>query len=194
MRFEITDHDLILDRMTSEEWQIVGAAPEASDPANQGDNAEVFLQQPLYEDLVEEAKFSDSDEDGMDWGSLQHDGYMTDYFQHRQTVESDLKQVESCLVEGEDLPPILEPLAGEMIYRLFIPREHAASWYFVLNQARLLLNNAHDLADAPDRQKLQNRELSREISPERLHLFALYEVFSVLQSILIENGLLGEVE
>ena len=70
--------------------------------------------------------------------------------------------------------------------RVIVPFEHTEAWYSTLNQARLLMNEEFDLATA------EERHLAKSLGPEivgsdRLLLIAQYELYSFIQSILVEK-------
>jgi len=70
--------------------------------------------------------------------------------------------------------------------RLRVPLDHTEAWYSVLNQARILMNEEFDLAQSDDRLLLQSQS-EENVDQERLILLAQYELYSVIQSILVEN-------
>ena len=70
--------------------------------------------------------------------------------------------------------------------RIVVPHEHTEAWYSTLNQARLLMNEEYDLANASERQLVKTLDPSL-VGEDRLLLIAQYELYSVIQSILVEN-------
>jgi hypothetical protein len=70
--------------------------------------------------------------------------------------------------------------------RIVVAHEHTEAWYSTLNQARLLMNEEYDLANAEERQLIRAMDPSL-VGEDRLLLIAQYELYSVIQSILVEN-------
>lgn len=73
--------------------------------------------------------------------------------------------------------------------QVVISRASAEAWYSTLNQARLLMNEAHDLADAVERRgwTLQESPADPTMDPGRIVMLAQYDFYTALQSILIET-------
>lgn len=73
--------------------------------------------------------------------------------------------------------------------RVVVDRSAAEAWYSTLNQARLLLNEAHDLAESVERFRWSEAGTgsSGPIDASRLFLLAQYDFYTALQSILIET-------
>ena len=69
-------------------------------------------------------------------------------------------------------------------------RDAAEAWYSALNQARLLMNEVHDLADAMERfrwpEDAEDGGGDRPFDGAQVLLMAQYEFYTALQSILIE--------
>ena len=81
--------------------------------------------------------------------------------------------------------------AIDNFYRLEVKIENTELWYSALNQARLLLNEEYDLADSGDRLLIQ-MEGPDAVDENRLLLLAQYEIYSVIQNILIESVMEGQ--
>ena len=96
------------------------------------------------------------------------------------------------MVESLEVEEMLEPEYPEMaegvseLKRLRVPIEHTESWFSVLNQARLMMNEEFDLAESDDRLLLQFQD-AENADQDHLMLLAQYEIYSVIQSILVEN-------
>lgn len=75
--------------------------------------------------------------------------------------------------------------------QIAISRLSADAWYSTLNQARLLMNEAYDLAEATERFRWPRPGSEAELSMDgsRILLLAQYEFYTALQSILIETML-----
>jgi hypothetical protein len=89
----------------------------------------------------------------------------------------------------EELEELGFPVDLPEMRRVVVPFEHTEAWYSSLNQARLLMNEEFDLATA------EERHLAKALGPElvgsdRLLLIAQYEMYSFIQSILVEQVML----
>jgi len=75
--------------------------------------------------------------------------------------------------------------------QIVIDRSSADAWYSTLNQARLLMNEAHDLAEATERFRWPKpgSRAEKALDGARVLLLAQYEFYTALQSILIETML-----
>jgi hypothetical protein len=75
--------------------------------------------------------------------------------------------------------------------QIVIDRSAADAWYSTLNQARLLMNEAHDLAEATERFRWPKpgSRAEKAMDGPRVLLLAQYEFYTALQSILIETML-----
>lgn len=98
--------------------------------------------------------------------------------------EDDLEEPEDWDEEDEEG----EDDDGEVPTQLIVDRSSAEAWYSTLNQARLLMNEAYDLAEAEERLSWGANGPTGEmnIEPARLYLLAQYDFYTALQSILIE--------
>lgn len=70
--------------------------------------------------------------------------------------------------------------------RVEVSDDHSEHWYSVLNQARLLMNEAHGLGEFSARYDLGDIEESEE-GFEKFLLLAQYEFYTAIQSFLIEQ-------
>ncbi len=106
-------------------------------------------------------------------------------------VQLDLETVETFPAEVVLEPEQIEFVGGEMeLRRVVVPLEHTEAWYSVLNQARLLMNEEYDLADSSERFMIEMNGPD-SVDQERMLLLAQYEMYSVIQSILVENVMDG---
>jgi hypothetical protein len=129
-----------------------------------------------------------------DWDELIRPELAETFAEAREIVEEDLGRCEDLTIEAypED-DPIREELAEAgfpedlpEMRRIVVPHEHTEAWYSTLNQARLLMNEEYDLANAEERQLIRTMDPSL-VGEDRLLLIAQYELYSVIQSILVEN-------
>ncbi|NNE93741.1 MAG: hypothetical protein HKN23_18985, partial [Verrucomicrobiales bacterium] len=60
-------------------------------------------------------------------------------------------------------------------------------WYSTLNQARLLLNEVHDLAEDDNRFLMMLQEKTDGIDGARAMLLTQFEFYAIIQSILVDR-------
>lgn len=185
MRFVLTDEFWALDALTPAEWHLVAELPTASD-------SDVFspaTRERLFPSLFSPDSLIDEDTQSHleDWDQFVKPDLKDTFEEARALIAQDISKVESLEVEE-----MLEPEYADMaegvseLKRLRVPIEHTDSWFSVLNQARLMMNEEFDLAESDDRLLLQFQN-AENADQDRLMLLAQYEIYSVIQSILVEN-------
>ncbi|MAS94225.1 MAG: hypothetical protein CMO55_13595 [Verrucomicrobiales bacterium] len=185
MRFLKNEDSWSLDALTPAEWQLIEelpgiAAGEGFRPASR----ERLFPSPFdTSTLADEDTLSHVD----DWEEFVKPDLESTFSQSRDIVKEDLSGVRN--LSPEEMPEIdaFEWLGENLeLKRVDVPVEHTEPWYSVLNQARLLMNEEYGLADAEDRAIAQSEGI-HSIDQDRVLLLAQYELYSVLQSILIES-------
>ncbi|MEX2580325.1 MAG: hypothetical protein WD342_14800 [Verrucomicrobiales bacterium] len=186
MRFILTDEQWVLDALSSSEWHLVCELPRTA--AGEGFSErtkERLFPSPLSEDTL-------ADDDTLsqieDWDRFVRPDLDEGFKEVRELVRNDLNRVETFPADTLLDPGQIEPGHGDLLElrRLEVPIEHTEAWYSVLNQARLLMNEEHDLAEEEDRLMIQ-LEGPDAVDQDRLLVLAQYEMYSVIQSILVEN-------
>lgn len=190
MRFILTEDSWILDALSPTEWQLISEIPLIASGVHFTEKTrERLFPSPLANDaLADEETISQLE----DWDELIKPDLLEAFEASRETVQSDLEKVEVVPVES-----ILSPeeadlnFAVDEFYRLEVKIENTELWYSALNQARLLMNEEYDLADSGDRLLIQ-MEGPDAVDENRLLLLAQYEIYSVIQNILIESIMEGQ--
>ncbi len=192
MRFLLSEHHWALDSLFPGEWEWIRQLPEiASGRHFRPEALERLYPPPLAPDvLADESTLSQTE----DWEELIRPELADAFAEARAVVAANLALSESMRLDDypEDDPIRKEfeeaGIPGELLEmrRLLVPYENTEAWYSTLNQARLLMNEAHGLAGS------EERHLAKSLGPEsvgedRLLLIAQYELYSVVQSILVEN-------
>lgn len=196
MRFILTEDVWVLDALSPTEWHLIRELPEIAAGTRFGDKArERLFPSPLSEEVIaDESTLSQVE----DWEELIRPELEESFAQARFIVEKDLKNARAIPLDER------EPSDGtadgweeagygmplQQLYRVEVPHDHTEPWYSTLNQARLLMHEEYDLADAEERMLIRSLGTG-SMDEERMLLFAQYELFSVVQSILVEN-LMGE--
>lgn len=202
MRFLLADDFWALDLLNPFEWHLLAKLPETAFGAGLPPGIRDRLLPPLLpaDTLADEETVSMVE----DWSEFTQPEIASRFESERELVERDLTQVawhelsetESEAPESDDSedfedlehPPLEEPaLAGERYGRVTVSIDHTDAWYSALNQARLLMHEAHQLADAEERRYLKEPVDDEDADRERLYLVAQYEFYSALQSLLVEH-------
>jgi hypothetical protein len=192
MRFLLSEDYWALDSLFPGEWEWIRILPRlASGEDFLPGSRERLLPSPLAPDVMaDESTLSQME----DWDELIRPELAETFAEAREIVEEDLERSEELTIEAysED-DPIREELAeagfpGDLpeMRRIVVAHEHTEAWYSTLNQARLLMNEEYDLANAEERQLIRAMDPSL-VGEDRLLLIAQYELYSVIQSILVEN-------
>jgi hypothetical protein len=129
-----------------------------------------------------------------DWEELVRPELEEVFESARIIVESDLSESQTYTFAEDGDDDLFREELGELgvpadlreLRRVVVPFEHTEAWYSTLNQARLLMNEEFDLAAA------EERHLAKTLGPgsvgsDRLFLIAQYEMYSFLQSLLVEK-------
>lgn len=196
MRFILAEDFWVLDALSPAEWQLIRELPEVAAGTRFGEKTrERLFPSPLSDEVIaDESTLSQIE----DWDELIRPELEESFARARFIVEKDLRSARTVpfseIIDGELSDDELEEAGFTMptheLYRVDVPHEHTEPWYSTLNQARLLMNEEYDLADAEERMLLRSLGAAA-MDEERMILFAQYELYSVVQSILVEN-LMGD--
>jgi hypothetical protein len=196
MRFILAEDFWVLDALSPAEWQLIRELPEVASGIRFGEKTrERLYPSPLSEEVIaDESTLSQIE----DWDELIRPELEESFARARFIVEKDLRNARTVpfseLVADELSDDEFEDEFEEAgftvptheFYRVNVPHENTEPWYSTLNQARLLMNEEYDLADAEERILLRSLGAAA-MDEERMVLFAQYELYSVVQSILVEN-------
>tara|TARA_R110000850_G_scaffold9033_22_gene33379 strand:- start:2138 stop:2707 length:570 start_codon:yes stop_codon:yes gene_type:complete len=185
MRFVLTDEFWGLDALTPAEWLTIADLPSiaAGESFSESTRARLFPSPFAPDALLEEDTLTNIE----DWQQYVQPDLKDTFVSARDLVSQDLEAVET--IDANDfLEPEQIKMAGGVaeLRRLRVPLDHADSWYSVLNQARLLMNEEYELAESDDRLLLQLQK-AETIDQARILMLAQYELYSAVQSILVEN-------
>lgn len=185
MRFVLTDENWFLDALSASEWHLLCELP----PTAAGENFEESTRERLFPSPLSEDVLADEESIDQldDWNSFVRPDLDEGFAEARSVVQVDLECVESFPAEEVLEPEQLEFAGGEKeLRRVVVPHENTDAWYSVLNQARLLMNEEYGLAETEDRFMIEMQGPDA-VDQERMLLLAQYEMYSVIQSILVEN-------
>lgn len=192
MRFLLSEDYWALDSLFPGEWEWLRTLPQIAAGVDFPPRVrERLYPSPLAPDvLADESTLGQME----DWDELIRPELETGFARDRQIVELDLESSEVLTPEtfADDDPIHLElaeagfPESLPEMRRVVVPHDHTDAWYSTLNQARLLLNEVHRLAE-PEERHLAKSLGAMAVGEERLLLIAQYELYSVVQSILVEN-------
>lgn len=185
MRFVLTDEFWALDALTPAEWHLVSELPAASN----GESFSSSTRERLFPSLFSPETLLNEDTQSHleDWEEFVKPDLKESFDDARNQISQDIAKVETFDVEEVPEPdPAKTDETISQLKRLRVPLDHTEAWYSVLNQARILMNEEFDLAQSDDRLLLQSQS-EENVDQERLILLAQYELYSVIQSILVEN-------
>jgi len=196
MRFVLSDELWVLDALSPSEWQLLRELPDiASGRTCHPTARERLYPSPFAEEVIADESTLTQVED---WEELIRPELEESFAHARFTVERDLKNCRLLSIEDffdggsysdEEATAEFEFDFPEL-YRIEVPLDHTEFWYSTLNQARLLMNEEYDIAGAEERFLAMSPGMPG-YNEERMLLIAQYELFSVVQSILVEN-VMGE--
>lgn len=193
MRFILSEDHWVLDSLFPGEWEWIRMLPGLA--AGEGfsrSSCERLFPSPLAPEVLADVGTISQMED---WEELVRPELEEIFASARAVVESDLSECQVYTFEEDDdeedpfreeLEELGLPVDLPELRRVVVPFEHTEAWYSTLNQARLLMNEEFDLATA------EERHLAKTLGPEivgsdRLLLIAQYELYSFIQSILVEK-------
>lgn len=188
MRFTLRENEWVLDFLNTAEWYFVYELPKI---AAGTDFSQEIRDGRLPPPIVDEDGNAVKSEDTEDWDEFVKPDIEEGFATARAKVEADIDLAEKTdnpiewFEEGEDLPK--EMPEGPM-WRVRVAMDHTEEWYSALNQCRILMNKAHDLAEDDSRYLMSMFGMKdSEMTQEKALLLAQYEFYSVIQNILVEN-------
>lgn len=188
MRFTLRENEWVLDFLNTAEWYFVFELPQIA--AGEGFSKEI-QDSRLPPAIVDEEGNPVSSEDSADWDEFVRPDLEDGFAQDRNVVLTDIDNAEKTdnpiewFEEGEELP---EEIPAGPMWRVTVKTDNTEQWYSTLNQGRILMNKAHNLADDDSRYLMAMFGLKdEEITQEKALLLAQYEFYCVIQNILVEN-------
>jgi Domain of unknown function (DUF2017) len=185
MRFFLTEEEWVMDALNPAEWHFLQVLPDtAAGKSGPSRLRERLTPSPLSDDSL---AGEDTLELSEDWKELIIPELEEGFREARAVVQRDLDQVEVLSLSEwmEDLEEDSTPDLPLEMRRVRVPLEHTEAWYSALNEARLLLHEEHGIAGMSDR--LETTARDEPLPDDLLLLLAQYELYSVVQSILVEN-------
>lgn len=201
MRFILSEHSWILDALSPAEWHLLSELPAiATGTEFQDSTRERLFPSPLAPDVVADENTIEQIED---WDELIRPELEETFASARQIVEEDLKRFRQMPAadlaaeihfhgeEEEYDDEFREEIefissSGTTFYRVDVPLQHTEAWYSTLNQARILMNEEFDIANSEERVIARSGGIEG-LDEVLMVLIAQYELYSVVQSILVEN-------
>jgi hypothetical protein len=187
MRFILSADHWVLDSLFPGEWEWIRMLPDLA--AGEGfshSSRERLFPSPLAPEVLADVGTISQMED---WEELVRPELEEVFESARIIVESDLSESQTYTFAEDGDDDLFREELGELgvpadlreLRRVVVPFEHTEAWYSTLNQARLLMNEEFDLAAA------EERHLAKTLGSDRLFLIAQYEMYSFLQSLLVEK-------
>lgn len=163
MRVELEEQVWILDEIGEVEWFMLFQLPECADFSRSAKGRRRIL-----------PDVSDDEEVAEDWREYVQPELETRFRDEINLVAADLRKAEELAKKGR---------AGGL-YRLKVPVEHAQTWYSVLNQARLILNEDYEIAQT-ERGLMTGEELPTAIDEQKWLIMVQYRVYGAIQEFLL---------
>lgn len=199
MKFILTDTTWILEDLDPIEWTFLDRIPEMA----AGEDLPPNLRQRILPDPIDVSAGEREEFEGLiaDWNEFVRPDLEASFSEARDQVSRDLAlaSLEAPPQEPDADQPSDEDVAfadeftargGNVPPRVEVAREASEDWYSALNQARILMNEAHDIAAAMERFQWPEDGVEQEdhspFDGTRILLMAQYEFYTALQSILIE--------
>lgn len=167
MRGELRGDDWILTDISEVEWYMLAQLPQAANASH----SERGLRR-LFPDVTDTAHAEICD----DWKQFVQPEIAERFSREIQSVAADLQRVEELRARR----------GKEPLRRLRIPLSQAETWYSVLNQARLILNEDHEIAST-EHQLLFGTRHPGEIDEQRWLLLVQFRVYSAIQEFLLSQ-------
>jgi len=160
-----------LEEMRDLEWVMLMQLPQAADHRHSDKG-----RQRLFPDITpKEDQDKQSKDVAADWEEYVKPELETQFLNDLETVTKDLGMVEE---EEDD--------EGNVEHFLSVPVDHAETWYSVLNQARLIINEEHDIS-ATERKLYMGEESPSELGEKRWLTMIQYRIYGALQEFILTN-------
>lgn len=167
MNGEIRGEEWILSDMGEVEWHMLTQLPQAADASRSEQGRRR---------LFPEITGATHPEIQEDWRQFVQPEIESRFSEEIQMVVQDMQRVEETRARR----------GREMRRRLRIPVSHAETWYSVLNQARLILNEDHELAGT-EHHLLYGSNDPAEIDEQRWLLLVQYRVYASIQEFILSQ-------
>lgn len=168
MHVELNGDDWVLTDIGDVEWFMLVQLPDAADPSRSERG-----RRRLFPEVTDAAAHPDVCDD---WKQFVQPEIADRFSREVQIIAEDLGRAEETKARrGKDLR-----------HRLAVPLSHAETWYSVLNQARLILNEEHEIAGT-ERQLLSGSRHPSEIDEQKWLLLVQYRVYASIQEFLLRE-------
>lgn len=189
MRFQLLSDSWALDALTPTEWELLFELPAIAE----GETVSKKTQDRLFPSPIAPGVLIDEEmaTQAEDWEEFVRPDLEDSFLRDRDVVGGDLKKASVIDVKEFLSPEQIEEWQGDFpqLHRVTVPIEHTDSWYSALNQARILMNEEHEVAESEERLLLYagNPGDPAELDQDRILMLAQYELFSVIQVMLIDK-------
>lgn len=188
MRFTLRENEWVLDFLNTAEWYFVYELPKV---ATGSDFSQEVQDSRLPPPIVDSEGNAVKSEDSEDWDEFVRPDLEEGFSKDRAKVESDIDRAEKTdrpIEWFEEEGEVPEEIPDGPMWRVRVPTDHTEEWYSTLNQSRILMNKAHNLAEDDSRYLMSMFGMKDdEMTQEKALLLAQYEFYCVIQNILVEN-------
>ncbi|MCB1237719.1 MAG: DUF2017 family protein [Verrucomicrobiae bacterium] len=172
----VSENNWAFEHLGPFEWRFFTELP--ADAA--GESVDAYCRRRLLPDPLDvpAGKRGEHEDFINDWNEYVRPDLTAGFREARERVAADLKNARRA---AASLPPTEEGHPG----RISVALDGVEAWYSTLNQARLLLNEQHRIADSID--NFIEEDMSIELQSDLLLLLAKYEFYTAVQAIMVEN-------
>ena len=167
MHVHLDDDYWYLEDIGDVEWFMLVQLPQAADFKQSEKGRKRLLPDPTDEE--------GEDEFVVDWKQFVQPDIETQFTRDLELVSADLDEAE----EREDGD-------GNAVHQLQVPITHAETWYSVLNQARLILNEEYKITST-EQGLMAGLQAPTEIDEEKWLVMVQFRVYAAIQEFLLSN-------
>ena len=166
MRFVLKENEWVLDFLNTAEWYFVSELPNLAS----GEGFSEEIRKSLFPSPIVDAEGNPIEtEDTEDWNEFVQPDIEDGFARDRAVVSLDIDGADhtddpaSWFDEEEDLP---DAMPEGTIWRVEVDMDHTEQWYSTLNQTRIMMNKAHNLAE-DDSRLLSIFGIESDLHPKR---------------------------
>lgn len=169
MRILLNHDSWELEEMRDLEWVMLLQLPQAADHRNSEKGRKRLFPEPTPENDEKSQELT------ADWKEFVQPELESQFTRDLELVTKDLGNVEE---EEDD--------EGNVEHFLSVPLKHAETWYSVLNQARLIINEEHDVSTT-ERKLYMGEQTPSELGEKRWLTMIQYRIYGALQEFILTN-------
>ncbi len=166
MRISLDGDHWLLEEIDDVHWFMLMQLTQAAD-MNQSEKG----RKRLLPDVAD----PEEEEVNADWREYIQPGLETQFTNDLETVSKDL---DTAYEEEND--------DGKPLHFLEVPIAHAETWYSVLNQARLIINEEYNISET-EKKLYMGEQTPSQIEEKKWLVMVQYRVYAIIQEFLLTN-------